>query len=76
MRASWPNAYVFAGGALDPQDESVEARDLCEGLDDKAASERLQLPSNGLGFMWLRSARHSRNAVCCWLTTRTANWST
>jgi 8-oxo-dGTP pyrophosphatase MutT (NUDIX family) len=45
-----PNAYVFAGGALDPQDESAEARDLCEGLDDKAASERLQLPSNGLRF--------------------------
>jgi 8-oxo-dGTP pyrophosphatase MutT (NUDIX family) len=45
-----PNAYVFAGGALDPQDESAEARDLCEGLDDRAASERLQLPSNGLRF--------------------------
>jgi 8-oxo-dGTP pyrophosphatase MutT (NUDIX family) len=45
-----PNAYVFAGGALDPQDESAEARELCEGLDDKAASERLQLPSNGLRF--------------------------
>jgi 8-oxo-dGTP pyrophosphatase MutT (NUDIX family) len=45
-----PNAYVFAGGALDPQDESAEARDLCEGLDDKAASERLRLPSNGIRF--------------------------
>jgi len=45
-----PNAYVFAGGALDPQDESAELRDLCEGLDDQAAGERLQLPSNGLKF--------------------------
>jgi 8-oxo-dGTP pyrophosphatase MutT (NUDIX family) len=45
-----PNAYVFAGGALDPDDEGVEVRDLCAGLDDGAASERLQLPSNGLRF--------------------------
>jgi 8-oxo-dGTP pyrophosphatase MutT (NUDIX family) len=45
-----PNAYVFAGGALDPEDESAEARDLCAGLDDRTASERLQLPSNGLRF--------------------------
>jgi 8-oxo-dGTP pyrophosphatase MutT (NUDIX family) len=45
-----PNAYVFAGGALDPQDDGAEVRDLCEGLDEKAASERLQLPSNGLRF--------------------------
>jgi 8-oxo-dGTP pyrophosphatase MutT (NUDIX family) len=45
-----PDAYVFAGGALDPQDDGAEVRDLCEGLDEKAASERLQLPSNGLRF--------------------------
>src|SRR6202011_3732506 len=45
-----PNAYVFAGGALDPKDESAEVRDLCAGLDDRSASERLQLPSNGLPF--------------------------
>jgi 8-oxo-dGTP pyrophosphatase MutT (NUDIX family) len=45
-----PNAYVFAGGALDPDDESADARDLCRGLSDRCASERLQLPSNGLRF--------------------------
>src|SRR5882724_6038840 len=45
-----PNAYVFAGGALDPGDESADACDLCQGLDDRCASERLQLPSNGLRF--------------------------
>jgi 8-oxo-dGTP pyrophosphatase MutT (NUDIX family) len=45
-----PNAYVFAGGALDPDDESADARDLCQGLSDRCASERLQLPSNGLRF--------------------------
>src|SRR5882757_2961999 len=38
-----PNAYVFAGGAVDPGD-------LCQGLSDRCASERLQLPSNGLRF--------------------------
>jgi 8-oxo-dGTP pyrophosphatase MutT (NUDIX family) len=45
-----PNAYVFAGGALDPADESAEVYDLCRGLDDKRASEKLELPSNGLRF--------------------------
>jgi 8-oxo-dGTP pyrophosphatase MutT (NUDIX family) len=45
-----PNAYVFAGGALDPQDDSAEARELCGGLSDEEASARLNLPSNGLRF--------------------------
>lgn len=45
-----PNAYVFAGGALDPQDESTEVRELCEGLSDQDASARLNLPANGLRF--------------------------
>jgi 8-oxo-dGTP pyrophosphatase MutT (NUDIX family) len=45
-----PNAYVFAGGALDPDDESADACDLCQGLNDRCASERLHLPSNGLRF--------------------------
>ncbi|HMI36288.1 MAG TPA: hypothetical protein VK505_01570 [Steroidobacteraceae bacterium] len=45
-----PNAYVFAGGAVDPDDESADARDLCQGFSDRCASERLQLPSNGLRF--------------------------
>src|SRR5260370_39516907 len=45
-----PNAYVFAGGALDPGDESADACDLCQGWDDRCASERVQLPSNGLRF--------------------------
>lgn len=45
-----PNAYVFAGGALDPNDESAEVYALCNGLDDGLASEQLDLPSNGLRF--------------------------
>src|SRR5579872_1610084 len=45
-----PNAYVFAGGALDLDDESGAVYALCQGLDDGRASERLNLPSNGLRF--------------------------
>jgi 8-oxo-dGTP pyrophosphatase MutT (NUDIX family) len=45
-----PNAYVFAGGALDPDDESADVYALCDGLDDAHASEQLELPSNGLRF--------------------------
>jgi len=45
-----PNAYVFAGGALDLGDESAEVYGLCQGLDDERASERLALPANGLRF--------------------------
>jgi len=45
-----PNAYVFAGGALDLNDESADVYALCDGLDDGRASEQLELPSNGLRF--------------------------
>jgi 8-oxo-dGTP pyrophosphatase MutT (NUDIX family) len=45
-----PNAYVFAGGALDLNDESSEVYALCNGLDDVLASGHLGLPSNGLRF--------------------------
>jgi 8-oxo-dGTP pyrophosphatase MutT (NUDIX family) len=45
-----PNAYVFAGGALDLSDESADVYALCNGLDDERASEQLELPSNGLRF--------------------------
>jgi 8-oxo-dGTP pyrophosphatase MutT (NUDIX family) len=45
-----PNAYVFAGGALESNDESADVYDLCQGLDDRGASERLKLPSNGLRY--------------------------
>jgi 8-oxo-dGTP pyrophosphatase MutT (NUDIX family) len=45
-----PNAHVFAGGALDLNDESADVYALCKGLDDGGASEKLQLPSNGLKF--------------------------
>jgi 8-oxo-dGTP pyrophosphatase MutT (NUDIX family) len=45
-----PNAYVFAGGALDLKDESADVYALCKGLDDAHASRKLSLESNGLRF--------------------------
>jgi 8-oxo-dGTP pyrophosphatase MutT (NUDIX family) len=45
-----PNAYVFAGGALDLNDESPDVYAVCKGLDDCGASKKLQLSSNGLKF--------------------------
>jgi 8-oxo-dGTP pyrophosphatase MutT (NUDIX family) len=45
-----PNAYVFAGGAVDPADATDEVYDRCARLDDNQASERLALPANGLRF--------------------------
>src|SRR5580698_6473414 len=43
-----PNAYVFAGGALDLNDESADVYALCQGLDDAHASRQLQLPETRL----------------------------
>jgi 8-oxo-dGTP pyrophosphatase MutT (NUDIX family) len=45
-----PNAFVFAGGALDADDQGADAYGLCQGLDDAGASRQLNLPSNGLRF--------------------------
>jgi 8-oxo-dGTP pyrophosphatase MutT (NUDIX family) len=45
-----PNAYVFAGGAVDPADATGEMYGVCAGLGDAEASERLALPDNGLRF--------------------------
>ena len=45
-----PNAYVFAGGAVDPEDATDEVYGLCARLGDSQASARLGLPANGLRF--------------------------
>jgi 8-oxo-dGTP pyrophosphatase MutT (NUDIX family) len=45
-----PNAYVFAGGAVDPADATEEVYDVCARLGDNQASERLALTANGLRF--------------------------
>ena len=51
-----PGAFVFPGGALDPDDASERAAARLRGLDDAQASARLGLPSGGLAY-WMAAAR-------------------
>jgi glyoxylase-like metal-dependent hydrolase (beta-lactamase superfamily II)/8-oxo-dGTP pyrophosphatase MutT (NUDIX family) len=51
-----PGAYVFPGGALDPDDGSGRAAARVRGLDDAQASARMGLPSGGLAY-WVAAAR-------------------
>src|SRR4051794_36778901 len=45
-----PGAHVFPGGALDPEDRTVEIEFRCDGLDDATASAMLGVPAGGLGY--------------------------
>jgi 8-oxo-dGTP pyrophosphatase MutT (NUDIX family) len=45
-----PNAYVFAGGAVDAVDSADKVYGLCRHLGDAGASARLDLPKDGLRF--------------------------
>ncbi len=47
-------AYVFPGGAVDPEDSEIE--ELCDGLCDDVASKRLGIESGGLAF-WVAAIR-------------------
>jgi 8-oxo-dGTP pyrophosphatase MutT (NUDIX family) len=49
-------AYVFPGGAVDPEDRGPEAERLCRGLTDAEASAVLGLGSGGLAF-WVAVVR-------------------
>jgi glyoxylase-like metal-dependent hydrolase (beta-lactamase superfamily II)/8-oxo-dGTP pyrophosphatase MutT (NUDIX family) len=51
-----PGAFVFPGGALDPDDISARAYGRMRGLDDAQASARMGLPSGGLAY-WVAAAR-------------------
>ena len=51
-----PGAYVFPGGALDPDDASERAAQRVRGLDDAQASARLGLATGGLAY-WVAAAR-------------------
>ncbi len=51
-----PGAFVFPGGALDPDDASERAAQRVRGLDDAQASVRMGLPSGGLAY-WIAAAR-------------------
>jgi len=47
-------AHVFPGGAVDPSDAALAA--ACVGLDDAAASARLEIASGGLAY-WICALR-------------------
>ncbi len=51
-----PGAFVFPGGALDPDDDSARAARRVRGLDDAQASARMGLASGGLAY-WVAAAR-------------------
>ncbi len=51
-------AYVFPGGAVDPEDGDAAAGAACTGLDDAEASRRLGLDRGGLAF-WVAAIRES-----------------
>ena len=51
-----PGAFVFPGGALDPDDASERATQRVRGLDDVQASARMGLASGGLAY-WVAAAR-------------------
>jgi len=53
-----PGAYVFPGGALDPDDSSERAARRVRGLDEARASARLGLSAGGLAY-WVAAARES-----------------
>lgn len=49
-------AYVFPGGAVDPEDGEPEVEDLCIGRTDAEASRLLGVPHGGLAY-WVASVR-------------------
>jgi 8-oxo-dGTP pyrophosphatase MutT (NUDIX family) len=51
-------AYVFPGGAVDPDDRAPELLARCNGRDDAGASAALGLPAGGLGF-WVAAVREA-----------------
>src|SRR3954449_5017694 len=51
-------AYVFPGGAVDPEDRHIDLEPVCEGRSDADASRRLGIPSGGLAF-WVAAIRES-----------------
>lgn len=51
-------AYVFPGGAVDPEDAYAEVEAVCHGRDDGAASSLLGAPNGGLAF-WVAAIRES-----------------
>lgn len=51
-------AYVFPGGAVDPQDAAPAALERVRGIDDATASALLGMTTGGLAY-WIAAARES-----------------
>jgi 8-oxo-dGTP pyrophosphatase MutT (NUDIX family) len=51
-------AYVFPGGAVDPEDSGPEVESVARGRTDTSASELLGIESGGLAF-WVAAIRES-----------------
>ncbi|MCU1452251.1 MAG: hypothetical protein JWN46_397 [Acidimicrobiales bacterium] len=51
-------AYVFPGGAVDPDDRGSDLEALCEGRTDAEASARLDVTRGGLAF-WVAAVREA-----------------
>jgi 8-oxo-dGTP pyrophosphatase MutT (NUDIX family) len=59
LSSEWvAGAYVFPGGAVDPDDRTEEAYRRCPGRTDSVASALLGVGSGGLGF-WVAAIRES-----------------
>jgi 8-oxo-dGTP pyrophosphatase MutT (NUDIX family) len=62
-------AYVFPGGAVDPEDATDEAASLCVGLDDARASRLLGVEFGGLAY-WVACLRELFEEAGLLLATR------
>ena len=51
-------AYVFPGGAVDPEDRHDDLEPICAGRTDRDASERLGIDRGGLAY-WVAAIRES-----------------
>ncbi len=51
-------AYVFPGGAVDPEDGSTGSEAVCAGRDDESASRLVGVDRGGLAF-WVAAVRES-----------------
>lgn len=51
-------AYVFPGGAVDPEDREVDLEAICVGRTDADASRRLGIDAGGLAY-WVAAIRES-----------------
>jgi len=53
-----PDAWVFPGGRVDPDDHEQRLWSACDHLDDVTASDRLEIPHGGLAW-WVAVVRET-----------------